>query len=145
LVKMKGKVFLAITLVLASFLLVMPLVGCGGKVSFTTASLSEATMCTAVDENSRPLDNTDVFSVNAPQIVCSVKLSNAPDDTAVKAEWYYVEGETDHYITEYELTADGTRYLNFSLNSDTAWPTGDYKIVLYIDGKETLTVPFTVE
>ncbi|HUT97210.1 MAG TPA: hypothetical protein VMW60_03715 [Dehalococcoidales bacterium] len=141
---MKGKVFLTVALILASLLLVMPLIGC----SFTTASLSEATMCTGVDENEQPLDSTDVFSFDTPEIFCSVKLSNAPSETVVKAEWVYVEGEagvTDYLLGEYELPADGTRYLGFSFSPDGNWPRGDYKVVLYVDGKEKLSVPFTVE
>ena len=144
----KGKLFLAVALVLVSILLVMPLVGCEASCSVTTASLSEATMCTGVDENEQPLDSADVFSFDIPVIFCSVKLSNAPSETVVKAEWVYVEGEagvTDYILGEYELTADGTRYLSFSLTSDTNWPRGSYKVVLYVDGQEKLSAPFTVE
>lgn len=143
---MKSKVFLTIVLVLVSLMLMMPLVGC--EVSCTTASLSEATMCTGVDADSEPLDSVNVFSVDTPEIFCSVKLSNAPSDTLVKAEWIYVEGEaglTDYFLDDYELTADGTRYLSFSLTYTGEWPRGDYKVVLYVDGKEKSSVPFTVE
>jgi hypothetical protein len=144
-VNMKSRVFLSVALVLLTLLVVMPLGGCEFSCSVSTASLSEATMCTAVDEASRPLDSTDVFSADIPEIFCSVKLSHAPEDTVVKAEWYFVEEGTDYYIAEYELTADGTLYLSFSLTSAEAFPTGDYKVVLYLDGEEKLSLPFTVE
>ena len=145
---MRSRVILAVTIILASLLLAMPLIGCEGEISFTTASLSEATMCTSVDEDARPLDSTDVFSVDTPEIFCSVKLSHAPPDTEVKAEWIYVEGEadvTDYFLDDYTLTADGTLYLSFSLVSFDLWPRGDYKVVLYVDGQEELSVPFTIE
>jgi hypothetical protein len=145
---MRNKVILAVTIILASFLLAMPLIGCEGEISFTTASLSEATMCTAVGEDARPLDSTDVFAADTPEIFCSVKLSHAPSDTEVTAEWIYVGGEedvTDYFLDDYTLTADGTRYLAFSLTYSDLWPRGDYKVVLYVDGKEKLSVPFTVE
>ena len=144
----KSRVFLSVAFVLLTLLLVMPLGGCEFSCSVSTSSLSEATMCTAVDEDARPLDSTDVFSVDTHEIFCSVKLSHAPADTTVKAQWTYIEGEldvTDYFLGEYELEADGTRYLSFSLTSDTAWPAGSYEVVLFLNGEPKMNVPFTIE
>ena len=141
---------LVVAIVTASLLLAIPLAGCEGEVSVTTASLSEATMCQGVDKDMRPLDTTDVFDTDTPEIFCSVKLSNAPPDTEFKAEWIYVEGEledmSNYLIDEWSTTTDGTRYISASITRpDNGWPRGDYKAVLYIDGKEELSVPFTVK
>jgi hypothetical protein len=150
---MKGKgvpILVIVALVLVA-MLVVPLAGCKGEVSVTTASLSEATMCSSIDsQTKRPAEKADVFSTNTPEIYCSVKLSNAPPNTEVKAVWIYVQGEAkdlkDYTITEYPMTADGTRYLSFSVTQPTAgWPRGDYMIKLFVDGKERLTVPFSVQ
>jgi hypothetical protein len=124
-------------------------IGCSGEVSFTTAKLSEATMCLGVDGEMKPLNPTDEFGVNTPEIFCSVKLSNAPDETEVASEWIYVQGEaegvTDYVIDSVAVTTDGTRYLYFSLpRPDTGWPVGEYVLNLYIDEKEAVAVPFTV-
>jgi len=123
--------------------------GCGGEVSFTTASLSDATMCLGVDSEAKPLNPTDEFGVNTPEIFCSVKLSNAPDDTEISSEWIYVKGEVegveDYVIDTVPLTAEGTQYLRFSLSRPTdGWPVGEYELNLYVDGKKKVTVPFTV-
>jgi hypothetical protein len=145
---MKNRVFLSIAFLLLTLLIVVPLGGCEFSCSVSTASLSEATMCTAVDEDARPLDSTDVFSVDTPEIFCSVKLSHAPEGTAVKAQWVFIEGElgvTDYYLGEYELEADGTRYLSFSITSDAAWPKGSYEAVLFLNGEPKMNVPFTIE
>lgn len=122
----------------------------GGSVSFTTAKISEATMTTAVNENMQPLDNNDVFSPDTAEIFCSFKLSNAPDDTEVKAEWIYLQGElqdvTDYLVDEWVTTTDGTRYVSSSLTSpDEGWPRGDYQVIIYIDGKEQTRLPFYVQ
>ena len=66
------------------------LFGYEAEASPATVSLSEATMTTAVDSDLRPLDTTDVFAPDTPDIHCSAKLSNAPSDTEVKAEWIYI-------------------------------------------------------
>lgn len=147
---MKKFAILTVTITIASLLLVLPLTGCGGEVSFTTASLSEATMCQSVDENMQPVDATNVFTTDTPEIFCSVKLSNAPPDTEIKAEWIYIEGEledvSNYQIDEWSTTTDGTRYISVAVTRPyDGWPRGDYKVVLYIDGKEELSVPFTVE
>jgi hypothetical protein len=141
----KSPLFIA-SIVVASLLFAISLIAC----EVTTASLSEATMCLSVDSDMRPVDATDIFATDTPEIFCSVKLSSAPSDTDVKAEWIYVQGElegTENYlIDDYTLTAEGTLYLGFSLTEpDTGWPTGEYKVILYVDGEEKLSVPFTVQ
>jgi hypothetical protein len=147
---MKKFVIVTVAVIVTSLLLALPLTGCEGEVSFTTASLSEAAMCQSVDENKLPIDATDAFTTDTPEIFCSVKLSHAPSDTAIKAEWIYIEGEledvSNYLIDEWSTTTDGTRYISVSITRPyNGWPRGDYKIVLYIDGKEELSTPFTVQ
>jgi hypothetical protein len=129
--------------------LILLSVGCGGQVSFTTAKLSEATMALGVTDDNKPVNATTVFSPDTEEIFCSVKLSNAPSDTEVTSVWVYVSGEaeglTDHEIDNYSVITEGTRYINFSLpRGDNDFPKGDYKLVLYVDGKESVALPFTV-
>ena len=131
-------------------LLIMPLAACEGEVSFTTASLSEATMCLGVDDDKRPLDATDVFSPDTPEIFCSVKLSSAPPGTEFRAEWIYVGGElenvSDYLIDVWETTVEEDCYIEVSLErAEAEWPRGYYQLVMYINDKEELSVPFTVE
>lgn len=140
----KSPLFIA-CIIVASLLLAISLTACDEEVS-----LSEATMCRSVDGDMRPIDATDVFTTDTPEIFCSVKLSYAPPDTEVKAEWIYVQGElegTENYlIDDYSLTAEGTVYLSFSLTKPEAgWPKGEYKVILYVGGEEKLSVPFTVQ
>jgi len=146
---MKTSCVLARPLVIAAILGAMSISGCSGEVSFTTAKLTEATMCLGVDGQNQPVNPTDEFGVNTPEIFCSVKLSNAPDDTEVGSEWVYVKGEaagvTDYVIDTLVLPADGTQFLQFSLpRPDGGWPIGEYQLNLYIDGKEAVSLPFTV-
>jgi hypothetical protein len=143
---MKKSPLLIASIIVVLLLLAISFTAC----EVTTASLSEATMCRSVDSDMRPIDATDIFATDIPEIFCSVKLSSAPPDTEVKAEWIYVQGElegTENFlIDDYSLTAEGTLYLGFSLTKPEAgWPKGEYKVILYVDGKEKLSVPFTVQ
>jgi hypothetical protein len=150
---MKRKRFFTIAIALSTLVAVLafPLTGCTGEVGFTTASLSKATMCKSVDSETRePVEPTNVFSPDTPEIFCSVNLSNAPSDTEVSSEWIYVKGEledvSDYLIDKVSITTDGTRYVSFSVTRpDNGWPTGDYKVVLYLDGNEKTSVTFKVQ
>jgi hypothetical protein len=78
---------------------------------------------------------------------CIVELANAPDDTLIKAVWTAVEAdgvEPDYIVGENELTSgDGTLY--FDLTNDKLWPTGKYKLDLYLNDKLARTLEFQVE
>ncbi len=146
---MKNRFGVGRTFVLGILLLGLSLAGCSGEVSFTSARLSEATMCLGVDDEMKPVNPTDTFGVTTPEIFCSAKLSNAPSDTEVGAEWIYVKGEAagveDYVIDTVSVTTDGTRYLFFSLPKSTDnWPVGEYQLNLTIDGKQEVSLPFTV-
>jgi hypothetical protein len=64
---MKTSYVLARLLVIAAILGAMSIYGCSGEVSFTTAKLTEATMCLGVDGDFKPLNPTDKFSVTRPR------------------------------------------------------------------------------
>jgi pSer/pThr/pTyr-binding forkhead associated (FHA) protein len=120
------------------------------KILFTTAKLSEATMTTGVDADMLPLNATDVFTPDTPEIHCSVKLSNAPDDTEIKAEWVYLHGEREdlrnYMIDSTIVITEDTRYLDFSLTTpDNGWPIGEYELVLSMNDKEAMRVPFSIK
>ena len=109
------------------------------------ASLSEATMCKSVDaKTAKPIEKADVFAPNTPIIYCSVKLSNAPPNTEVKAQWIYKN--TNTVLFEDVGMESGTYYLAFFLQPPKAgWAKGDYIVKLFLNGKETLSVPFKVQ
>mgnify|MGYP001107471737 CR=1 FL=1 len=150
---MKSKRFsiLITAVVVLVAMLIIPLAGCEGEVSVTTASLSEATVCKSVNpQTQEPGEKTDVFPPNAEVFYCSVKLSNAPANTEVSAQWIFVQGEIEEknvLIDETSITTDGTRYVGFSLTHDPSalWPKGDYIVKLFLDGKEKITMPFRVQ
>jgi hypothetical protein len=97
--------------------------------------------------------NTPTASIaDTPEIFCSFKLSNAPSDTHLNAEWIYIQGENatlaNTVIATWKTTTEGTRYIEISLSPPggwSGWYTGEYQVVLYIDDEEQTSVPFTVE
>ena len=89
---------------------------------------------------------TSVFSPQDTFYVL-VDLANAPDDTTVKAAWTAVEAEgvePNFFIDEAEITS-GSNTLTFNLSNDSPWPTGKYKVDLYLNGELDRTLEFEVQ
>ncbi len=148
---MKGKnlYILVVTLIVLAVILAVWQARQISDSTSSTASLSEPAMAASVNrETAEPVELADVFTPDTPIIYCTVKLSNA-SDTEVKARWIYVGGEAenvlDNPINETSAVFNGTTYLSFALAEDNQWSKGEYKVVLYLNNKEKLSVPFTVQ
>jgi hypothetical protein len=127
--------------VCATFL-VLALSAC--SFSASSANISSAKMATDKDGK----NPTKTFSPDQP-FYCIVELSNAPDDTKVRAVWTAVKAEgadANTKIDEAKATS-GSGQLQFNLSNQSSWPTGDYKVDLYLnDAKEpTKTLEFQVK
>jgi len=142
---------LIIAVTISVIMLLSPSLGCKFSASYSSAQVSEGTMCTSVDaQTKKPLSQTSIFTTTTPEIFCSVKLSNAPKDTAVKAAWICEKAEgadlNNYVIDTWSKSTEGTGYIFSALSRpNNGWPAGKYKVVWSINGKERLTVPFTVQ
>jgi hypothetical protein len=136
----RNKVFLVgLALILALFL-----TAC--SVSASTANISDAKM-TQDEAGNNP---TKVFSPNDQTFYCIAELSNAPENTAVKAVWtaVHVEGvKANLKIDESRITADESGQLTFDLTNDGPWPVGEYEVELFLnDGEDPeRTLEFKVQ
>jgi hypothetical protein len=114
--------------------------------SFSASSANIGSAKMATDKNGK--NPTKTFSPDQP-FYCIVELSNAPDDTKVRAVWTAVKAEgadANTKIDEANATS-GSGQLQFNLSNQSSWPTGDYKVDLYLnDAKEpTKTLEFQVQ
>lgn len=123
----------------------MVMAACEAQCSVSTANLSEETMASAINpETKAPVTPATSFAPDAADIYATAKLSNAPADTAVRATLHYLEGG-DRQVLETDITADGTRYVAFTFSAPTAgWPAGQYEVRLFLNGKEAKRLPFNV-
>lgn len=116
--------------------------GLACEFSASTANITSATL--AADESGSPATTT--FTPEQSVFYLVVELANAPDDTKVKAVWTAVEAEgveANFQIDESELTS-GSGTLTFNLSNDSLWPTGRYKVDLYLNDKLDRTLEFEV-
>ena len=114
-----------------------------------SASLTEATMASEVDSFNAPIKTAGVFTDDISTIYCCAKLSNAPANTQIKAEWIYVGGERPDLLNcilfENSLIKSGSHRLKFSqTRSESGWPLGNYEVVLYLNGEQNKVVPFSI-
>jgi cell division septal protein FtsQ len=112
--------------------------------SASSANISSAKMATD-EEGENP---TETFSPDEP-FYCIVELSNAPNDTEVRAVWTAVKAEGADPNTKIDeaKTTSGSSQLQFNLSNQSPWPTGDYKVDLYLNDAEepTKTLTFKVQ
>jgi hypothetical protein len=94
-----------------------------------------------------PVGPTTVFG-SSSVIHATVKISNAPANTKFTAAFYVVDvgsaAAANSLITSTDLTADGTRYLDFTLTPTSSWPSGKYRVDISVNGQLDQTVAYTV-
>jgi hypothetical protein len=96
------------------------------------------------DEVTSTFSDSDVF-------YAVVDLSNATQDTVVKAVWTAVDAaDTDPEYEIQEQALDITEEsfsgsIYFQLLNDDAWPTGRYRIDLYLNDTPAQSIEFSVE
>jgi hypothetical protein len=133
--------------------------GCGGSATPAPAakgssSITDGVMTTAVDNDSKPTGGVKTsFPADIPAIYCSFKVAGVSREDMIKATWVYVSGaaadQANSVLNEtYDVvqSVEGSYYLAFYFDKPAGgWAKGDYKVVLSINNKEKLTIPFKVE
>lgn len=108
-------------------------------------NLSDPAMSTAVDLNTQaPLEKAKIFPADVKTLYATVRLKGGPADTAVKAVFYYLEGQRQQ-IAEDSATAEGSRYLSFPLNPpEGGWPVGRYEVEFLLNNEVKEKVGYSV-
>ncbi len=130
-----------IKIVVVFFVLMLSILACQASVS--TANISDAYLTF----NSDGSGNTSTFSTDQT-FYSIVKVKNAPEDTVLKAVWIAVdvEGvEPNYLISEYEITTGNDNEFTFNLENDQSWPSGTYKVDLYLNDTLEKTLEFSVQ
>lgn len=124
-------------ILIAVAVLMLTTLACGG--SFSTAKITDAYMSNGSDKTTT-FDQDETF-------YAIVELQNAPEDTTLKAVWIAVDVpdvEPDFVIDEASITANEDDTFTFDLSNDSLWPTGDFKVDIYMNDKLERTLEFRV-
>lgn len=113
--------------------------------SVSTANITKAEMAKGYS-NGEATDVTTTFSPTDTPIHLVVNVANAPDDTRVKVVWTAVDANggqiTNQKLDETEVKTNGVA--DFTLSNSQQWPTGKYKVDIYLNDKLDRTIEFTV-
>ena len=94
-----------------------------------------------------PKELGDVFAPDAPVIYLTMFLSQAPEGTKIRVDWFFLGDESgeERLIIPAELDTFGTRQLAFNMKPGTGdLPAGEYEARVYLNGEEFERVPFEV-
>jgi pectate lyase len=137
------------SILMMALVLGMALVGCDAS----TANIQSAQLAKGFSDN-KAVDPTTTFGTG-DTFHCVINVANAPEDTKVKAVWTAVDSKDaegteikDYKIDEAEFaTKDIGSVVHVTLSppSSGVWPTGSYKVDIYLNGKLDRTLDFTVQ
>ncbi|RYX85602.1 hypothetical protein EON83_04485 [bacterium] len=133
-------------------LLALTLTGCGLGVSLYTpvaqakpATLKIKSMVMARGYNGNAVGVTKVFKPTDKKIHCVVELNRIATVTA-KGAWYAVDAAGMHNfkIVEASLPKQLASQLHFNASLPRPWPTGKYRVDVYVNGKMMQSMPYTI-
>lgn len=95
-----------------------------------------------------PGDETEIFSPNDRKIHCVTKLKKMERGTEMRFSWWIVDadGSQNEKIRDIEYTTGALEnivHAHLSLPRD--WPTGKYKVQVYVNGDLDRTVNYTIQ
>jgi len=118
-----------------------------GDVDAGASSLIDTvTMAEGITDDYAPIDPTDVFPANAPNIYLTLQTRPVEEGTQIRSEWRYLTQDT--FIGELSyVTKKGINAIAFTLpiQASGTWPLGEYEVRVFVDGSLASVVPFTVE
>lgn len=95
-----------------------------------------------------PGDETTTFRPSDHKIHCIVKLKEAKAGTGMRFSWWVVDsdGTQNKKIKDIDYTTRARENIvHAHLSLPDEWPTGNYKVQVYVNGDLDKTVAYTVE
>jgi hypothetical protein len=109
--------------------------------------VSEATPARGVKDG-KPVEPGAVFKSDTKELFVWFRLSGVTAPTQIRSVWNYVAPDGDQFIVQSEATArPENQWGNFRVEGPAGrpWPTGQYRVDIFISGKKAASVPFRVE
>ena len=97
----------------------------------------------SVNEDKTIKDGTDDFGVR-DTIYASVKTSGTAANATLVARWSYQDNQVVEEQSQ-TLNATGDMITSFRLTKPTAWPKGNYKLTILLNGAEVETEDFEIK
>lgn len=102
----------------------------------------------AKDDNGKPGESTTTFAPSDRTVQCVINLNKAKGGTQVKVVWVAVdvEGSKNEELKSIDYTTKSFESkITGHLTWPRDWPSGTYKLEVYINGALDKTINYTVE
>jgi len=115
------------------------------------SSIKNIQLTTAVDLEGKPTRSvSSVFSKDDENIYASITFENMPKKVEFEGRWLYLNSET--LIEKYQKSILGSGTFSFGMNSKRSaliptqkWPTGKYRLEIYLDNEKIDSIDFDIE
>lgn len=110
--------------------------------SYDGTSIDKVLLSSALSYDGEPINPTDTFTSDTPEIICSFWLAEDLCCKVVKLKWQYPDGTVIWWEKD-GLHLD--RPENVSLaRPENGFPEGEYTVYIYLEIWEIISVSFTV-
>jgi hypothetical protein len=112
-------------------------------------SISELTTTSGFVSAYQPIDKTNSFYIDSPQICMSAKINGASRNTEIQVDWVYVQGdmskEAKSLIDTDKVHCDTDCYFGFTLMPPPGgFISGEYKTNILVNGKQKAEYTFYI-
>jgi hypothetical protein len=121
------------------------LAGCN-LLSKAGPTVATVTLTDKVDERTKAaLTPLLTFPPNSTEFYASVKVMDPQKGTKVKARWLYNDLPIDEYEITFSITGDRHVAFNLTASAGKTFPTGSYKVLIFLNESKVSETPFTVQ
>jgi hypothetical protein len=97
-----------------------------------------------INQDQKIANPMTVFKTDTPEINMSVEIMNITKEISVDVKWIYLGTNDAISVPTEKISRDQRKSYSFS-KPTKGFPTGDYKVVVLIDGKEASSQNFSVK
>ncbi len=105
--------------------------------------VSDVEIGKSINEDKTIKDGTDDFGVR-DTIYAAVKTSGTGSNATLMARWTYQDNQVVEEQSQ-TINATGDMITSFRLTKATAWPKGNYKLAILLNGTEVETEDFEIK
>ncbi|WP_426270623.1 hypothetical protein ACN9MB_02140 [Dyella kyungheensis] len=115
-------------------------VATGGEIRIAAVTIgSQVDAAHAISKEQRK------FAPEEKAIYASVATIGTTDNATLNAKWSYLDGKDEPFSSTSEsIATDGPAITTFKVQNPNAWPTGKYKVVISLNGKQVASEDFEV-
>jgi hypothetical protein len=110
-----------------------------------TLEITEIILCESVAQDFTPIGPTEIFEEGTKEIFLSVRFDNLAPENVLKAEWYYYGNSETISIQEFQTDKVLSGYNSFNIKVKEGFPSGDYKVSVFLDEETLKVIEFTVK